>query len=353
MLVEKPRLPLRELVLTGPLPSFLKIFIYRLRGYKIGRKVTIGFGSVVVGKDVEIGDGVSIGLFTIIRGRQIQIGRYVTIRSTTMIDTERIEILEDARINEQVFIGGLSTPDSYIRIGKRSLIMQMSFLNPAKPLMIGNDTVVGGHTLIFTHGSWHSVLDGYQATFEPITIGNNVYIAWRVFIMPGVTIGNDATIGANSLVNRSIPVGSLAVGSPAKILKTAAEYPQPKTPEKQNDLILTFLKEFLQYLSYHDLRTEVLQETPLFHAVVKTFKSSDKDHNLYYTSHSADPPAGLSERSVFMALQRISDDARAGIAAAGAMWLDLERRERSGSCDIGEEAVQFLSRYGLRFNRVD
>lgn len=353
MLVEKARLPLRELVLTGLLPSFLKIFIYRLRGYKIGRKVTIGFGSVVVGRDVEIGDGVSIGLFTIIRGRQIQIGRYATIRSASMIDTERIEILEDARINEQVFIGGLSTPDSYIHIGKRSLIMQMSYLNPAKPLMIGNDTVVGGHTLIFTHGSWHSVLDGYQATFEPITIGNNVYIAWRVFIMPGVTIGHDATIGANSLVNKSIPVGSLAVGSPAKILKTAAEYPQPKTPSEQNELTLTLLKEFLQYLSYHDLRTEVLQEKPLFHAVVKTGKSSQNAHNLYYTSHAADPPEGLSERSVFMALQQISEEARAGIGAAGAMWLDLELRERSGSCDIGEEAVQFLSRYGLRFNRVD
>jgi hypothetical protein len=253
-----------------------------------------------------------------------------------------------------VFIGGLSTPESHIRLGKRSRILQMAFLNPSKPLIIGDDTGVGGDSLLFTHGSWQSILDGYPVKFEPITIGNNVYIAWRVFIMPGVTIGDDATIGANSLVNRDIPAGCLAVGSPAKIVKTAAEHPQRKTPAEQDELTLTILKEFLQYLSYHDLRTEVLQEKPMFRAVVTAVRSSEKAHNIYYTARpESDPPAELNERSIFIALHQINDEARAQITGAGAMWLDLERRERYGSNDIGEEAAQFLSRYGLRFNRVD
>ena len=354
MLVDSPRFPVREILLFGFLPSFLKILIYRMRGYKIGRRVSIGFGSVVVGKEVEIDEGARIAFFTIIRGRQIKIGRYATILSASFIDTEKIEILEDGRINEQVFIGGLSTPESHIRLGKRSRIMQMSFLNPAKPLIFGDDTVVGGDSLLFTHGSWHSLLDGYPVKFEPITIGNNVYIGWRVFIMPGVTIGDDATIGANSLVNKDVPPGCLAVGSPAKVLKTPADYPQRKTTAEQDELTRNILNELLQYLSYHYMDTEVLQDKPLFRAAVKTSGSAESVHTLYYTSQPfAKPPAEMNGRTVFIALHEIADDARAEINAAGSMWLDLKRHERCGSNDIGEEAAQFLSRYGVRFNRVD
>ena len=354
MLVDSPRFPVWEIVLFGFLPSFLKILIYRMRGYKIGRRVSIGFGSVVVGKDVEIDEGARIAFFTIIRGRQIKIGRYATILSASFIDTERIEILEDARINEQVFIGGLSGPESHIRLGKRSRIFQMAFLNPSKPLIIGDDTGVGGDSLLFTHGSWQSLLDGYPVKFEPITIGNNVYIAWRVFIMPGVTIGDGATIGANSLVNKDIPPGCLAAGSPAKVLKTPADHPQRKTTAEQDELTRNILNELLQYLSYHDMHIEVLQEEPLFRAAVKTTGSPVMVHNLYFTAQpSAKPPAEMNGRTVFIALHEIADDARAEINAAGSMWLDLKSHERCGSNDIGEEAAQFLSRYGLRFNRVD
>jgi maltose O-acetyltransferase len=61
--------------------------------------------------------------------------------------------------------------------------------------------------------------EGWEAA-EPITIGDNVWIGGGASIMPGVSIGDDSVIGAGSVVTRDVPPRSLAVGSPAKVLRT-------------------------------------------------------------------------------------------------------------------------------------
>lgn len=52
-----------------------------------------------------------------------------------------------------------------------------------------------------------------------ITIGNGVWIGDNVTILPGVQIGNGAVIGAGSIVTKSIPPYSIAVGNPARVIK--------------------------------------------------------------------------------------------------------------------------------------
>lgn len=59
---------------------------------------------------------------------------------------------------------------------------------------------------------------------KPIVIGNNVYIGNNVLLLPGVTIGNNVVIGAGAVVSRDIPDNSLAIGVPARVIKTADEY---------------------------------------------------------------------------------------------------------------------------------
>ena len=59
---------------------------------------------------------------------------------------------------------------------------------------------------------------------KPIIVGNKVYIGNNVIILPGVTIGNNVIIGAGAVVTKNIPDNSVAVGVPAKVIKTADEY---------------------------------------------------------------------------------------------------------------------------------
>lgn len=58
----------------------------------------------------------------------------------------------------------------------------------------------------------------------PIVLGDNVYIGVHTIIMPGVRIGNNCIIGAGAVVTRDIPDDSVAVGVPARVIKSAGEY---------------------------------------------------------------------------------------------------------------------------------
>jgi putative colanic acid biosynthesis acetyltransferase WcaF len=52
----------------------------------------------------------------------------------------------------------------------------------------------------------------------PIIIGANAFIGARAFVMPGVTVGKQAVVGACSVVTRNVPPYSIVVGSPARLI---------------------------------------------------------------------------------------------------------------------------------------
>lgn len=75
-----------------------------------------------------------------------------------------------------------------------------------------------GGTLLYRH-----LVPDLEIT-KPITVGNDVYIGNNVILLPGVEIGNNVIIGAGAIVSKSIPGNSVAVGVPARVIKTADEY---------------------------------------------------------------------------------------------------------------------------------
>ena len=54
---------------------------------------------------------------------------------------------------------------------------------------------------------------------RPITVGNNVWIGGNVCVLPGVSIGDNAVIGAGSVVVKNIPENSVAVGNPCEVIQ--------------------------------------------------------------------------------------------------------------------------------------
>ncbi len=55
--------------------------------------------------------------------------------------------------------------------------------------------------------------------FASVKIGNNVWLGSEVTILKGVTIGDNAVIGAKSLVTKNIPANCIAAGVPAKVIR--------------------------------------------------------------------------------------------------------------------------------------
>nr|WP_270296834.1 acyltransferase [Eggerthella sinensis] len=59
---------------------------------------------------------------------------------------------------------------------------------------------------------------------KPITLGDNVYLGNNAILLPGVTVGSNVVIGAGAIVSKDIPDNSVAVGVPAKVIKSTDEY---------------------------------------------------------------------------------------------------------------------------------
>lgn len=343
MLIKKNRIPVLHIITIGILPSFLKKIIYRLKGYKIASDASLSIGCVVIGKNVEIGKKSSIGFFTIVRANTIKIGRYVKIGAMSAIDTEYFSIDDDARINEQVYIGGMKTPESALIMGKRTVIMQASYINPTKSITIGDDSGIGGHCLLFTHGSWSSALEGYPVKFAPITIGKKVWLPWRVFVMPGVTIGDGVVVGADSLLNKDIPAHSLVAGSPAKIIKS--DFPTPLTENETKKITDDIFSDFIEYLKHHQFK---ITQTNLSNGFELAISDASKNAFLKFEDTFTKASTLVPGDSILVLRK-----GKLTSSTNYAMAISLEEKERIGTSDVGEELVSFFSRYGVRFNRLD
>jgi acetyltransferase-like isoleucine patch superfamily enzyme len=346
-MIRKKRLPLGHLALYGWLPSPIKVWAYRtFKGYKIGRGVKLAFGGIIVGRDVELGDGVEIGLLAMVMGRSIRIGRFSSVGTMSYVACERIQIGEDARIREQVFVGGPSLPESSFTLGSRTIILQLVSINPTKPVTIGDDTGIGGHCLIFTHGAWLNAMDGYPVTYEPVTLGNSVWLPWRVFVMPGTTIGDGSVIGANSLVQGTIPPMSLAVGSPAKVIRSAPDFPRAPSEEKRAEIVAEMVREFERYMAYEDIAVDVRGATRSYRP-----PKGGAPWRLVWRRTAEDALVATRGDTVLTEVA-LSEREQAELRANGAHWLDLAGRSRSvGGSPLTEELASFIARYGIRLPR--
>lgn len=343
----KKRLPLGHLAVYGWLPSAIKVWAYRtFRGYRIGSGVKLAFGAVVVGEQVDLGDNVEIGLLAMVMGRTISIGRHSSVGTMSYLSCEKIRIGEDARIREQVFVGGPQLPESSFTLGSRTIILQLASINPTKPVTIGDDTGIGGHCLIFTHGAWLNALDGYPVSYEPVTLGNSVWLPWRVFIMPGTTIGDGSVIGANSLVQGTIPPMSLAVGSPAKVIRSAPDFPRALTDEKRAAIVAEMVSEFDRYAAYERTVVEVRGATRSYRAA-----RGGASWRLVWR-RTADDALAPARGDTVLTEVPLAEREKAELRANGVHWLDLAGRSRSvGGSPLTEELATFIARYGIRLPR--
>jgi len=357
MLIEKPRIPIREVLLYGLWPNFVKVRLYRLMGYRIGKGVSIGFGSIITAGRVEVGDRTSIGFFTIIRGKEVRIGSHVSIGSTTFLDTPYIEMGEGCKINEQVFVGGLQYPDSRFVLGRNCQVMQMTFINPARSVVVGDDSGIGGHCLIFGHTSWLSQFEGYPVNFEPVEIGKSVSLAWRVFVLPGSKIGDGAVIGANSLVTGKIPSRCLAVGFPARVVSREPEFPKEVTADERLEIFRNIVREMIQFFGGSGLASSGEGNHYELRKTTKRWwrKSAETWHLEVIDGDVRESikQARLEGTHVFLSLREIPADLRAMLESRRVMWIEIANKEQAPfSNDLGDEVSLFLKRYGVRTLRA-
>jgi acetyltransferase-like isoleucine patch superfamily enzyme len=107
-----------------------------------------------------------------------------------------------------------------VRVGRHTWIGPNVILDGRGGLVIGNYCSISAGVQIYTHDTvrWSTSLGEAAIEESPTLIGNGVYIGPGSIVQMGIKIGDQAVIGALSFVNKDVPEGARAYGSPARVL---------------------------------------------------------------------------------------------------------------------------------------
>ncbi len=100
-----------------------------------------------------------------------------------------------------------------LELGYKTDIGAFTYINAQNGVVIEDEVQIGSHCSIYSV----STIDNKA---NRVVLKRNCRIGTHSSIMPGVTIGENAVIGAHSYVNKDIPANCIAVGVPAKVIKT-------------------------------------------------------------------------------------------------------------------------------------
>lgn len=197
----------------GALGILLRSKLYPLILGKVGRGVTFGTNVVLRHpKKIFLGDNVVIDDNCVLdakgpTNRGIFIGDGVFLGRNTILSCKNGDIVIDdgANIgfNCEVFSAGS------VRLGKNILVAAYSYF------------VGGTHTFARTDVP----IIEQPRDAKGIEIGDNAWIGAHVVVLDGCRVGRDAIIGAGAVVNSDIPDYAIAVGIPAKVVRSRVEKP--------------------------------------------------------------------------------------------------------------------------------
>jgi acetyltransferase-like isoleucine patch superfamily enzyme len=105
-----------------------------------------------------------------------------------------------------------------LTIGHRVMINSGAIIRTADSISIGDDVKIGSLVSIAdTDG--HEIVPGAGIRVAPVVIGNDVWIGRGAIILPGVSVGDGAVVGAGSIVTRDVLAFSVVAGNPARLLR--------------------------------------------------------------------------------------------------------------------------------------
>lgn len=149
------------------------------------------------------------------------VGRNTVVgEGTVMINAANIDIGTDCLLKDRVYLrAGI---EGHISIDDRAALNSFVQMYGHGGIKIGKDTQIGPNTVLTTTG--HDYLSSALETeFLEINIGERVWIGGNCTILGGVHIGDQAVIGAGAVVTKDIPARSVAVGVPARVIRSFDE----------------------------------------------------------------------------------------------------------------------------------
>jgi len=187
----------------------------------------------------EIVERISVACFRfpVLRSRCVSIGRRLRMEGLPGVSGPvKIYIGDDVNLSGTFAISsGRIFAEPEFRIGNRSFIGSGCIFSVAKLIEIGDDVLIAGGCTVSDYSA-HPLdpdkrIAGHQVDPEdvrPVRIGNKAWLGRGAIILPGVTIGEGAVIGAATVVTKDVPPGHICVGNPGRILTRTVYESRPE-----------------------------------------------------------------------------------------------------------------------------
>jgi acetyltransferase-like isoleucine patch superfamily enzyme len=171
------------------------------------------------GPGVDLGDGVLLASpERISLGEGSSIGRGAALRANTKV-SPGITLSPRVSLKDGVI---LNANTGRITIGERSWLGPYCVIYGNGGVDIGRDVMIAAHTLITSVGHEHESLDvpmmHQPLRLAPVRIEDDVWIGARCTLLPGITVGRGAIVGAGSVVTRDVAPWAIVGGVPARVV---------------------------------------------------------------------------------------------------------------------------------------
>ena len=294
------------------LPALIKNPIFKAFGLMIEKGATIGFGSVLIVENLSMQKNTKIGPLSIVKAKSLEMKSEAKISSLVFIKCRKVFLDEYSKMSPLSIVLSGMEKSSNLYLGKHSQIFPFCWIEPGEGVIIGSDTGIGGHTLIFTHGVWSDYLKDGPVKHAPVKIGDHVWLPWRVFVMPGTKIADNSVIAAGSVVSNETEIGSLYGGMPAKLIKRKVI--KELSPEEKENRAMKIITEF----------------NSKFPARLISINEFNKDTEIVFSTDKVD-------KNLFNVCKKNKID-----------LIDYEIKTYFFSKNPNEEFLFFLRRYGIR-----
>lgn len=205
-------------VLLTPLPSAIKVPLYRLLGARIG-------------------DGATIAAFTVLVADEIDLAPDSYVRSLSLIGPlTSLKMGVGAGIGSFCLIHGFLN-GAALTLGARSYIVSTNVIDVSADVTLGEYAALAPRVVIMTHAVHEPAPWGYKPRVQPVIIGDLASIGFGTKIGPGVSIASRAKIIPNSTILQDIGEAGLIFDSPLRRL----EFPLSLVQQDMGDETLTSL----------------------------------------------------------------------------------------------------------------
>ncbi len=315
------------------------------------RKITIGEDVVlknvrveaeefIVDKNTKINDSI------LLSNGKVQIGKYVQIKENSVLKAFRgVKVGTRTVIDRGVIIAGIQSEKSYFEIGTFSNILHHSYVNPVREIIIGNKVGIGGYCLIFTHGVWQNAFKGYPYQYGKVEIRDEAWLAWHVFVGPGVTLGKGVTCAGGTVIWKDVPDYCLVAGDPAKIIHRNWLVKGRKN-ESKHKLLLKVIEEFNDYFREF-VGNESIQITNINEEILKIDTNIGK--LIYISDNFEENLKKLNEKKFDIISLQIPEYIKSKYN-----WIEIDTELKSETNnELSLEFIEYLRRYGVKILDIE